>query len=86
MTTESRAKCLVEAVKRHIGFPVEFLNVAKNCMDVATGKLAISCRYKGVAALCGTTWHPAISACEISDSLQISRMLIITVQPSHLIS
>ena len=50
---------------------------------MATSNLAISYCYKGVVAPCGTTWHPAISARGISDSLKISPMLIITVQCSH---
>ena len=33
-------------MKRHFGFPVDFLNAANTCLDVATSNLAISYCYK----------------------------------------
>ena len=46
VTKVNRTKCLAEAVKRHFGFAVEFLNGANKCLDVRTSNLALSYCYK----------------------------------------
>ena len=46
VTKVNRTKCLAEAVKRHFGFTVEFLNGANKCLDVRTSNLALSYCYK----------------------------------------